>query len=137
MCPTALEECISPFPRMDQIPYYSGCTGSLNFEDIDNPNAEFVPFTKVRTQQPYYTTTAHTPNIPGYTGRVHWMAIHPANSNLQSPPSSADTKMIAYMPSPRIRTSSSFKHQGPLSRMVTTVVPKNPFNKVEREEISN
>lgn len=28
-----------------------------------------------------------------------------------------------------------FRHQGPLSRMVTTVKPYNPFNKKEKETV--
>ncbi|XP_044151203.1 spermatogenesis-associated protein 48 [Bufo gargarizans] len=124
---------ISPYPRMDHIPGYCGFTGSTNSEDIDNPNSSFIPFTKMRTVQPQYTNTAHTPNIPGYTGRVHWIAIHPAHSNVPSYLSSPDTKVNRSFPGSRIGTA--FKHQGPLSRMVTTVSPCNPFNKVEKENV--
>ncbi|XP_075067394.1 protein SPMIP7 isoform X2 [Mixophyes fleayi] len=123
---------ISPYPRMEHIPGYCGFTGSVNSEDMDNPNATFTPFTKVRTAQPGYASTAHTPNIPGYTGRVHWMAIHPANSNLPSPFLSADTKMNGSPLGSRIGTA--FQHHGPLSKMVTTVSPRNPFNKVEKKQ---
>ncbi|XP_075445202.1 protein SPMIP7 [Ascaphus truei] len=49
---------VSPFPHMDHIPRYSGCTGSVNIEDVDNHTAHFIPFTKVRTSQPRYTNTA-------------------------------------------------------------------------------
>ncbi|XP_041422045.1 spermatogenesis-associated protein 48 [Xenopus laevis] len=124
---------MSRFPRMDQIPNYNGCAGSRNSEDIDNGNAEYAPFTKVRTQQPHYYESAYSPNIPGYTGRVHWMAIHPANSNLRSPPSSANTQMIG-SPLPS-EAASSVRHQAPFSRMVTTVAPYNPFNKSNKVEI--
>ncbi|KAM9307683.1 protein SPMIP7 [Gastrophryne carolinensis] len=124
---------ISPYPHMDHIPGYSGYIGSVNTEDIDNPKEVFTPFTKVRTEKPRYTNTAHTPNIPGYTGRVHWIAIHPANSNLSSPPFDADTKMNGLLS--ESRSGSAKKRQGPLSRMVTTVSPCNPYNKVEREMI--
>lgn len=122
---------ISPYPRMDHIPGYCGFTGSSNSEDIDNPNADFQPFTKMRSVQPQYTKTAHTPNIPGYTGRVHWIAIHPAHSNLPTHRPSQDTEMSRSLPGNRIGTA--FKHQGHLSRMVTTVSPCNPFNKVKKE----
>ncbi|XP_040209253.1 spermatogenesis-associated protein 48 [Rana temporaria] len=125
---------ISPYPRMDHIPGYCGFTGSVNTEDIDNPREVFTPFTKIRTLQPRYTETAHTPNIPGYTGRVHWIAIHPANSNLPSPPSYADKKMNGSLIGSR--SGSAYKHQGPLSKMVTTVSPCNPYNKVEKEMLS-
>ncbi|XP_031760057.1 spermatogenesis-associated protein 48 isoform X2 [Xenopus tropicalis] len=110
-----------------------GCTGSRNSEDIDNPSAEYTPFTKVRTQQPHYYKSAYSPNIPGYTGRVHWMAIHPANSNLRSPPSSANTQMIGSPLSSE--AAASARHQAPLSNMVTTVAPYNPFNKSNKVEV--
>ncbi|XP_068092619.1 protein SPMIP7 isoform X2 [Hyperolius riggenbachi] len=125
---------VSPYPHMDHIPGYCGFTGSVNTEDIDDPNVVFRPFTKVRTPQPRYTTTAHTPNIPGYTGRVHWIAIHPANSNLLSPSSSAGTKMSGLLT--ESRTGSPFNHQAPLSKMVTTVSPFNPYNKTDKEIIA-
>ncbi|XP_072268204.1 protein SPMIP7 isoform X2 [Pyxicephalus adspersus] len=124
----------SPYPRMDHIPGYCGFTGSVNTEDIDNPRAVFTPFTKVRTLQPRYTNTANTPNIPGYTGRVHWIATHPANSNLPSPPSSADKKMNGSLIGSK--TGSAYNHQGPISKMITTVSPYNPYNKVDKEIIS-
>ncbi|XP_073534494.1 protein SPMIP7 isoform X2 [Phyllobates terribilis] len=122
---------ISPYPRMEHIPGYCGFTGSTNPEDIDNPDANFTHFTTMRTVQPQYTDTAHTPNIPGYTGRVHWLAIHPAHSNPQSYLSYSDTTMDRFFT--RRRTATAFKHQGPISRMVTTVSPCNPFNKVEKD----
>ncbi|KAM5158268.1 protein SPMIP7 [Mantella aurantiaca] len=125
---------ISPYPHMDHIPGYCGFTGSVNTEDIDNPGGVFTPFTKVRTLQPRYTNTAHTPNIPGYTGRVHWIAIHPANSNLPSPPSYTDKKMNGSLIGSR--TGSAYKHQGPLSKMITTVSPCNPYNKLEKGIVS-
>uniref|UniRef100_A0A8D0HJ43 Sperm microtubule inner protein 7 n=1 Tax=Sphenodon punctatus TaxID=8508 RepID=A0A8D0HJ43_SPHPU len=77
-----------------------------------------------------------SPNIPGYTGKVHWTATHPANSNL--PPTSPSIIartcirgkiLIIYGNPPR------FNHQGPLSRTLTPVEPQNSFNKVERERI--
>ncbi|KAL2307862.1 hypothetical protein Nmel_000849, partial [Mimus melanotis] len=48
-------------------------------------------FSKVGKWEPPKSTeemladpVCHTPNIPGYTGKVHWSATHPANSNLPS-----------------------------------------------------
>ncbi|KAM4687326.1 protein SPMIP7 [Discoglossus pictus] len=213
---------MSPFPHKDHIPRYSGCTGAVNIDDVDDPNAEFVPFTKVRTTQPHYMNTSHTPNIPGYTGKVHWLAIHPAHSNIRSaslsagtkmneklksfiassgvgikeevdninagfspiaelrttepyyyypntsytpnipgytgkvhwlaihpahsnirsPPSSAGAKMNGYaklngsIAADRSGSKSSFNHHGPLSKMITTVSPCNPFNKVDKKIIA-
>ncbi|KAM9643125.1 LOW QUALITY PROTEIN: protein SPMIP7 [Morphnus guianensis] len=65
-------------------PLYIGCVGAVNFEDIDNADVDLIPLNNVQTSKPCYTNTAHTPNIPGYTGKVHWSATHPANSNLPS-----------------------------------------------------
>ncbi|NWX12770.1 SPT48 protein, partial [Aegotheles bennettii] len=75
---------VSRSSRTCHIPLYTGCVGAVNFEDIDNADVDFIPLNHVRTSKPRYTNTAHTPNIPGYTGKVHWSAIHPANSNLRS-----------------------------------------------------
>ncbi|KAM4906276.1 LOW QUALITY PROTEIN: protein SPMIP7 [Sylvia borin] len=58
------------------------CVGAVNFEDT--AGVDLVPLNHVQTSKPHYTSTAHTPNIPGYTGKVHWSASHPANSNLPS-----------------------------------------------------
>ncbi|KAG8572285.1 hypothetical protein GDO81_012001 [Engystomops pustulosus] len=125
------KDFISPYPRMDHIPGYCGFTGSTNSEDIDNPNTDYFSFTKVRNMEPQYTNTAHTPNIPGYTGRVYWIAIHPAHSKDPSYLLPSDTNINRSFPGSRIGTA--FKHRGPLSRMVTTVSPYNPFTKVEKE----
>ncbi|NXP07987.1 SPT48 protein, partial [Thinocorus orbignyianus] len=70
--------------RTCHIPLYTGCVGAVNLEDIDNADVDLIQLNHVRTSKPRYTSTAHTPNIPGYTGKVHWSAVHPANSNLPS-----------------------------------------------------
>ncbi|NWW86103.1 SPT48 protein, partial [Rhynochetos jubatus] len=76
-----------------QRPVVFGCVGAVNFEDIDNPDVGFIPLNHVRTSKPRYANTAHTPNIPGYTGKVHWSATHPANSNLPSTAPSVIARM--------------------------------------------
>ncbi|XP_043920761.1 spermatogenesis-associated protein 48 isoform X3 [Protopterus annectens] len=124
---------VSHFPRIHEIPLYSGCVGAENLEDIDNPDKEIICFTIPRTFQPQYTSTAHRPNIPGYTGKVHWTAVHPAHSKLPTPIFSTTTETPVYIPNSG--SQLSFKKQGPFSRMVTTVSPFNPFNKVEEETI--
>ncbi|PKU47989.1 hypothetical protein llap_1698 [Limosa lapponica baueri] len=43
---------------------------------------EFLPHPSLINSS--YFRTDLTPNIPGYTGKVHWSATHPANSNLPS-----------------------------------------------------
>ncbi|XP_043920760.1 spermatogenesis-associated protein 48 isoform X2 [Protopterus annectens] len=114
-------------------PITFGCVGAENLEDIDNPDKEIICFTIPRTFQPQYTSTAHRPNIPGYTGKVHWTAVHPAHSKLPTPIFSTTTETPVYIPNSG--SQLSFKKQGPFSRMVTTVSPFNPFNKVEEETI--
>ncbi|XP_030065379.1 protein SPMIP7 isoform X2 [Microcaecilia unicolor] len=73
---------VSPSPRIYQIPLYSGCIGGENLEYMDNPSANFVPVTILRTPQPRPTT--HNGNIPGYTGKVQWTLSHPPRSYIPS-----------------------------------------------------
>ncbi|XP_015212661.1 protein SPMIP7 isoform X2 [Lepisosteus oculatus] len=118
-------------PNKIQKPISYGTAGAENMEDVDNPEEEFVPFTVQRTLLPQYTETAHRPNIPGYTGRVHFKASHPANSSLPTPPTTA--LVHGY-----IMTSgnkSPHRRLGPLSKMVTNVSPCNPFQNIRREAV--
>ncbi|XP_067406512.1 protein SPMIP7 [Emydura macquarii macquarii] len=124
---------VSPSSRTQHIPLYTGCSGAENFEDLDNANVDIITLGSVRTSKPRYTRTAYTPNIPGYTGKVHWTATHPANSNLPSTSPSIITRMHGYIA--KCGHSSRFNHQGPLSQMLTPVYPQNSFNKMERETI--
>ncbi|XP_019373923.1 PREDICTED: uncharacterized protein C7orf72 homolog [Gavialis gangeticus] len=124
---------VSPSSRTQHIPFYTGCIGAENFEDIDNASVDLITLTNVRTSKPRYTSTSHTPNIPGYTGKVHWTATHPANSNLPSTSPSIIARMHGYIS--KHGGSSQFNHQGPLSQMLTPVYPQNSFNKIEQETI--
>ncbi|XP_074996791.1 protein SPMIP7 [Calonectris borealis] len=125
---------VSRSSRTCHIPLYTGCVGAVNFEDIDNADVDLIPLNHVRTSKPRYTSTAHTPNIPGYTGKVHWSATHPANSNLPSTTPSIIARMHGYIA--KHGSSSQYNHQGPFSQMVTPVSPQNSFNKRERETIT-
>ncbi|NXF44561.1 SPT48 protein, partial [Oceanites oceanicus] len=125
---------VSRSSRTCHIPLYTGCVGAVNFEDIDNADVDLIPLNHVRTSKPRYTNTAHTPNIPGYTGKVHWSATHPANSNLPSTTPSIIAQMHGYIA--KHGSSSQYNHQGPFSQMVTPVSPQNSFNKRERETIT-
>ncbi|KAM6210914.1 LOW QUALITY PROTEIN: protein SPMIP7 [Sarcoramphus papa] len=116
-----------------QRPVDFGC-GAVNFEDIDNANVDLIPLNHVQTSKPHYTSTAHTPNIPGYTGKVHWSATHPANSNLPSTAPSIIARMHRYIA--KHGSLSQYNHQGPFSQVVTPVSPQNSFNKIERETIT-
>ncbi|KAM9200244.1 protein SPMIP7 [Mergus octosetaceus] len=125
---------VSRSSRICHIPLYTGCVGAVNFEDIDNANVDLIMFNHVRTSKPRYTSTAHTPNIPGYTGKVHWSATHPANSNPASTSPSIIAQMHGYIA--KHGSSSQCNHQGPFSQMVTPVSPQNSFNKTQRETIT-
>ncbi|XP_066848685.1 protein SPMIP7 isoform X1 [Anser cygnoides] len=124
---------VSRSSRICHIPLYTGCVGAVNFEDIDNANVDLIMFNCVRTSKPRYTSTAHTPNIPGYTGKVHWSATHPANSNLPSTSPSIIAQMHGYIA--KHGSSSQYNHQGPFSQMMTPVSPQNSFNKTQRETV--
>ncbi|XP_069469525.1 protein SPMIP7 [Ambystoma mexicanum] len=122
---------VSPFPRIHQIPLYAGSIGAENMEDVDNPHAKFTPFTIMRTPA-LYSQTSFKPNIPGYAGQVHWLAIDPTNSNRASASTpSAVQADGAWTWSPDYR----YRHQGPFSRMVTTVPPCNPFHSTDKKEV--
>nr|XP_039259699.1 spermatogenesis-associated protein 48-like [Styela clava] len=119
----------SHYRQSGHIPNYGGSVGADNFEDKDNPEAEYNPFTRLRTPLPWYTETAKRPNIPGYAGSTHWVGIHPAHSQFPAPepPSTA----YVHRPMPTPPNTSPWAKRAPMSRMVTTVPPKNPFNTID------
>nr|XP_009680203.1 PREDICTED: uncharacterized protein C7orf72 homolog [Struthio camelus australis] len=124
---------VSPSSRTCHIPSYTGCVGAVNFEDIDNASVDLITLACVRTSKPRYTRSSHTPNIPGYTGKVHWTATHPANCNLPSTSPSIIAQMHGYIV--KHGHSSQYKHQGPFSQMLTPVSPQNSFNRVEQQTV--
>uniref|UniRef100_A0A8B9S8F3 Spermatogenesis associated 48 n=1 Tax=Apteryx owenii TaxID=8824 RepID=A0A8B9S8F3_APTOW len=79
------------------------------------------------------TFSFSTPNIPGYTGKVHWTAAHLANSNLPSTSPSIIAQMHGYIA--KHGRSSQYNHQGPFPQMLTPVSPQNSFNKVQQQTI--
>ncbi|KAK1791599.1 hypothetical protein P4O66_013602, partial [Electrophorus voltai] len=109
----------SPWAKLDQIPLYCGVVGSENMDSVDRPEQDFRPLTCLRTTLPSYTPTAHRPTIPGYTGR----AVHDRPHTAISLPSPLSTLHTARSSS----TPTSYGHKAPLSRMVTTVPPGNPY----------
>ncbi|KAM3606936.1 uncharacterized protein V6R79_025974 [Siganus canaliculatus] len=100
-------------PRSGQIPLYSGTVGSENMDNIDNVEMDFHPLTLKRSVVPSYTLTARRTTIPGYTGR--------AASALSAVPAVCSA---AHCGEPK---SPTFGHTAPLSRMVTSATPFNPF----------
>ncbi|KAK2823997.1 hypothetical protein Q5P01_021172 [Channa striata] len=110
-------------PRSGQIPLYTGTIGSEDMDKLDNKDEEFRPLTLKRSIVPPYTPTARRSTIPGYTGRAAY-----ADSG------GADAAVCASTVSSPAHTSGATKesrsavgHAAPLSGMVTTTAPCNPF----------
>lgn len=122
----------SPSRKSFHIPGYGGSVGAYNFQDLDNPDAPYRPFTTLRVQKPRPSNASGKPNIPGYTGRVHWTASHSANQ--LNPIHSRSESALVFRQVSELPLATPYHKQGPLSKMVTTVPPQNPFNKVEKEE---
>jgi len=122
----------SHFSRVNQIPGYQGCTGAYNIEEKDNCNVKVRPFTTMRSVKPRPPVNAGRVDVPGYTGRHHWLsAISPNQSHaLHSRSVSAST----YRAITRRPQYSIWSRQGPFSKMVTTVAPNNPFNKIDPDD---
>uniref|UniRef100_A0A8D2KVU6 Spermatogenesis associated 48 n=1 Tax=Varanus komodoensis TaxID=61221 RepID=A0A8D2KVU6_VARKO len=75
-----------------------------------------------------------SPNTFGYTGKVHWSATQPVNSNLPPTSPSIISRMYGYLATHGHPTE--FPHLGPLSQILTPTEPQNSFNKKERERVS-
>ncbi|XP_017535933.3 protein SPMIP7 [Manis javanica] len=122
---------VSPSSRSKYIPLYTGCVQSTNADDIDNPAGDTTSVAKPRSSKILYTNTSQSSNIPGYTGKVHFTATHPANSDIPSTRPSPDSEVHQVLR--KEMGVDLFHHQAPLSQMVTTVKPYNPFNQKEKE----
>lgn len=125
----------SHYRRADQIPGYDASIGAYNFEDKDHSCEEYRPFTTLRVTKPRPSYPSGRPNIPGYTGCVHWSASHSANQ--LNPIHSRSVSASVFREIERRPATSIWNRQGPLSKMVTTVPPQNPFNKTESENGTN
>ncbi|XP_007528213.1 protein SPMIP7 [Erinaceus europaeus] len=124
---------VSPSSRSKYIPLYTGYVQSTNADDVDNPFRDITSLAKPRSSKILYTNTSCAANIPGYTGKVHFTATHPANSAIPSTSPSPDSEVCHILR--KEMKVDLFRHQAPLSRMVTTVKPCNPFNKKEKETV--
>ncbi|KAM6157208.1 protein SPMIP7-like [Erethizon dorsatum] len=124
---------VSPSSRSRYIPLYTGHMPTTDADAVDNPCGDIAALANPRQSKPLYTNTSRAANIPGYTGKVHFMATQPANSNIPSTTPSPDSELHRTLR--KEMRVDLFRHQGPLSRMVTTVKPYNPFNRKERETI--
>ncbi|EHH17315.1 protein SPMIP7 [Macaca nemestrina] len=124
---------VSSSSRSKYIPLYTGHVQSTNADDVDNPLGDIASLAKPRCSKPLYTNTSRAANIPGYTGKVHFTATHPANSNIPSTTPSPDSELHRVLQ--KEMAVDLFRHQAPLSRLVTIVKPYNPFNKKDKETI--
>ncbi|KAM4607909.1 protein SPMIP7 [Polymixia lowei] len=120
--------CSSPCRQSGQIPLYCGTIGSENMDNIDNMDGDFHPLTLQRNTLPPYTPTAYRTTIPGYAGKGVYAKSGPDTedfvTSLSIPAHSTGTNM-------ELRTPG-FGRTGPLSRMVTTRTPWNPFLNPQR-----
>ncbi|XP_027861941.1 spermatogenesis-associated protein 48 [Xiphophorus couchianus] len=87
-------------------PISFGTIGSENMDHIDNMEADFQPLTVKRSITPLYTLTAHRTTMPGFTG-VH------------APPAAEEASISG--------GTRGHERAAPLSRMVTSVTPCNPY----------
>ncbi|XP_005396680.1 PREDICTED: uncharacterized protein C7orf72 homolog isoform X2 [Chinchilla lanigera] len=124
---------VSPSSRSKYIPLYTGHLQTADADAVDDPCGDASALAGPRRSRPLYTNTSRGANIPGYTGKVHFMATQPANANIPSTTPSPDSELHRTLR--REMGVHRFRHQGPLSRMVTTVKPCNPFNRKERETV--
>ncbi|XP_007942125.1 spermatogenesis-associated protein 48 [Orycteropus afer afer] len=124
---------VSPSSRSKYIPLYTGYVESTNADDIDNPFGDLTSLTKPRTSKLLYTDARCSANIPGYTGKVHFTVTHPANSNI--PPTTPSTDSEVHCILKKDMEGDFFRHQAPLSQMVTTVKPYNPFNRKDKTTV--
>uniref|UniRef100_A0A8C6RDT7 Spermatogenesis associated 48 n=1 Tax=Nannospalax galili TaxID=1026970 RepID=A0A8C6RDT7_NANGA len=116
---------MTPSFRSKYIPLYTGHVQSTNADNVDNPFGDRTSTAKPRHSKLHYTNTSRAANIPGYTGKVHFTATHPANSNIPSTTPSSDSELNRILL--QEMQVDLFRHQAPMSRMVTTVKPYNPF----------
>ncbi|XP_053217864.1 spermatogenesis-associated protein 48 [Podarcis raffonei] len=124
---------VSPCSRTQHLPLYTGCVGAENPDDLDNPYVDVIVHSRVRNAEPQYVKSSYSPNTSGYTGKVHWSATQPANSNLPPTSPSIISRMYCYLA--KHGQPSEFPHLGPLSQTLVPTEPQNPFNKKEKKRI--
>ncbi|XP_072454239.1 protein SPMIP7 [Notamacropus eugenii] len=117
---------VSPSSRTQYIPLYTGHAEALNPDDRDDPDGDLASLGKPRTSKILHTLTNHTANIPGYTGKVHFTATHPANSDI--PPTTPATSSAVRRTLWESMEVPNYHHMGPLSQMITLVDPHNSFS---------
>ncbi|CAD7687017.1 unnamed protein product [Nyctereutes procyonoides] len=122
---------VSPSSRSKYIPLYTGYVQSTSADDVDNPFGDITSVAKPRSSKILYTNTSRSADIPGYTGKRRSAASRPAHPEI--PPTTPSLDSEAHRILRKEMEVDLFGHQAPLSRMVTTVKPYNPFNKKQKE----
>ncbi|XP_050982033.1 spermatogenesis-associated protein 48 [Labeo rohita] len=113
----------SPCPKSGHIPLYCGTVGSKHMDSVDVPGEEFIPLTVLRTTIPPPTPASYRTTIPGYTGKARF--DRPQTSGV-SLPSLTDAPQTAGN-HPGTQSTPDYGHKAPLSGMITTVPPGNPY----------
>ncbi|TRY87164.1 hypothetical protein DNTS_024230 [Danionella cerebrum] len=114
----------SPCAKSGHMPLYSGTVGSKNMDNVDAPEEDFTPLTVLRTKVPPYTPSSYRNAIPGYTGKARFDRAQTSDISLPF----IQSAQRAGIHSGRW-SSSLCGHKAPLSRMITTVSPRNPYIK--------
>ncbi|XP_077720350.1 protein SPMIP7 isoform X16 [Canis aureus] len=122
---------VSPSSRSKYIPLYTGYVQSTSADDVDNPFGDITSIAKPRSSKILYTNTSRSADIPGYTSKRRSAASRPAHPEIL--PTTPSTDSEAHRILRKEMEVDLFGHQAPLSRMVTTVKPYNPFNKKQKE----
>ncbi|KAM9095221.1 spermatogenesis-associated protein 48 [Sarcophilus harrisii] len=122
---------VSSSRRTQYIPLYTGHNESLNPDDRDNPDGDLKSLGKPRASKILHTIMNHSANIPGYAGKVHFTATHPANSDI--PPTVPDTSSAIRRTIWESKDEPNYRHKGPLSKMVTLVEPYCSFNSMSKK----
>ncbi|CAK7308294.1 Spermatogenesis-associated protein 48 [Vulpes lagopus] len=115
-------------PAITQV---DGYVQSTSADDVDNPFGDITSIAKPRSSKILYTNTSRSADIPGYTGKRRSAASRPAHPEI--PPATPSLDSEAHRILRKEMEVDLFGHQAPLSRMVTTVKPYNPFNKKQKE----
>ncbi|XP_025305098.1 spermatogenesis-associated protein 48 isoform X4 [Canis lupus familiaris] len=112
-------------------PVTFGYVQSTSADDVDNPFGDITSIAKPRSSKILYTNTSRSADIPGYTSKRRSVASRPAHPEIL--PTTPSTDSEAHRILRKEMEVDLFGHQAPLSRMVTTVKPYNPFNKKQKE----
>ncbi|XP_048060301.1 spermatogenesis-associated protein 48 isoform X1 [Megalobrama amblycephala] len=113
----------SPCPKSGHVPLYCGTVGSENMDSVDVPDEDFIPLTVLRTTVPPHTPASYRTTIPGYTGKAKFDRPQTSAVSFPSLPYTPQTAGSR----PGTWSSSHYGHKAPLSGMVTTVPPGNPY----------